>query len=176
MVPLMKFKDFVWTKNPEKLSVSITREVKELQIPFYGAVMQDYGAKKRVISGEGEFVGEQCLQTYQALAALFDKGDSGVLKLPDLPELVAKPVSLSYIATTRPNVLRYQFLFWEDLSQPLPTPAVNPFRFHYTVKEEEENLWLLANREHTTVEKLLQLNPQITWPSYLSVGEQVVLP
>lgn len=176
MVSLMKFKDFVWTKNPEKLSVSIKRDVKELQIPFYGAIMQDYGAKKRVISGEGEFVGDQCLQTYKALSALFEEGNSGVLKLPDLPALIAKPISLSYVATTRPNVLRYQFMFWEDLSKPLPIPEVNPYRLHYTVKEDGENLWYIANEEHTTVEELLQLNPQMKWPSCLIAGEQVILP
>lgn len=175
MFSLMQFKDFVWTKNPEKLSVSVTRDIKELEVPFYGAVMQDYGAKKRVISGEGEFSGKQCMQTYKALSDLFQDGGSGVLRLPNLPALVVKPISLSYVATTRPDVLRYKFLFWEDLNESLPASDNNPFRFYVTVKEDGESLWSIANQEHTTVEELVRLNPHIIWPSYLTAGERVVL-
>ena len=54
MVPLMRFKDFIWSKNPETFNISITRDIKELSIPFYGSVMQDYGEQKRIIKGEGE--------------------------------------------------------------------------------------------------------------------------
>ncbi len=176
MVSLMQFKNFIWTKNPEKLSVSVTRDMKELEIPFYGAVMQDYGAKKRIISGEGEFCGPQCMHTYQALSALFQQGGSGILKLPDLPALIAKPVSLSYEATTSPHVLRYKFLFWEDLAKPSPVFNGNAFRFSVLVKDDGESLWSIANREHTTVEELVRLNPQIRWPSYLHAGERVILP
>lgn len=176
MVSCMQFKDFIWTKNPEKLSVSVTRDIKELEIPFYGAVMQDYGAKKRIISGEGEFSGARCMHTYKALSALFEHGGSGMLKLPDLPDLVAKPVSLSYEATTRPDVLRYKFLFWEDLSEPLPVSDSHSFCFSVTVKDDGDSLWSIANREHTTVEELVRLNPQISWPSYLCAGERVILP
>ena len=83
MVPLMKFKDFIWSKNPETLDISITRDIKELPIPFHGSVMQDYGEQKRIIKGEGEFSGKRCMETYQKLAALFESGESGVLLLPN---------------------------------------------------------------------------------------------
>ena len=61
MVPLMRFKDFIWSKNPETFNISITRDIKELSIPFYGSVMQDYGEQKRIIKGEGEFSGKRCM-------------------------------------------------------------------------------------------------------------------
>ena len=95
MVSLMRFKDFIWSKNPETLDISITRDIKELSIPFHGSVMQDYGEQKRIIKGEGEFSGKRCMETYQKLAALFESGESGVLLLPNFPALIAKPVSLS---------------------------------------------------------------------------------
>ena len=76
MVPLMRFKDFIWSKNPETFNISITRDIKELSIPFYGSVMQDYGEQKRIIKGEGEFSGnvvwkhirswQHCLQAEKA--------------------------------------------------------------------------------------------------------------
>lgn len=176
MVPLMKFKDFVWSKNPETLSISVTRDIKELSIPFYGSMMQDYGENKRIIKGEGEFSGKRCMDTYQKLAALFERGESGVLLLPNFSPLVAKPISLSYMAVTRPDVLRYQFTFWEDSKGTVAVPETSQFHMHITVKEDGENLWTIAQKEHTTVEELLRLNPHIAWPSYLTEGLQVTLP
>ena len=170
MVPLMRFKDFIWSKNPETFNISITRDIKELSIPFYGSVMQDYGEQKRIIKGEGEFSGQRCM------AALFASGESGVLLLPNFPALIAKPVSLSYMTVTRPDILRYQFVFWEDSKNSVSVPEISRFRMHVTVKEDGENLWTIAQKEHTTVEELLRLNPHIVWPSYLTEGLQVTLP
>ena len=176
MVPLMKFKDFIWSKNPETFNISITRDIKELSIPFHGSVMQDYGEQKRIIKGEGEFSGKRCMETYQKLAALFESGESGVLSLPNFPAFIAKPVSLSYMTVTRPDILRYQFVFWEDSKNSVSVPQISRFRMHVTVKEDGENLWTIAQKEHTTVEELLRLNPHIVWPSYLTEGLQVTLP
>lgn len=176
MVPLMKFKDFIWSKNPETVNISITRDIKELSMPFHGSVMQDYGEQKRIIKGEGEFSGKRCMETYQKLAALFERGESGVLLLPNFSPLVAKPISLSYQSVTRPDVLRYQFVFWEDSRNSVVVPETSQFRMHVTVKEDGENLWAIVQREHTTVEELLRLNPHIVWPSYLKEGLQVTLP
>ena len=116
------------------------------------------------------------METYQKLAALFESGESGVLLLPNFPALIAKPVSLSYVAVTRPDILRYRFVFWEDSRNSVAVPETSQFRMHVTVKEDGENLWTIAQKEYTTVEELLQLNPHIVWPSYLTEGLQVTLP
>ena len=147
-----------------------------MPIPFHGSVMQDYGEQKRIIKGEGEFSGKRCMETYQKLAALFESGESGVLLLPNFPALIAKPVSLSYVAVTRPDILRYQFVFWEDSRNSVAAPETSQFCIHVTVKEDGENVWTIAQKEHTTVEELLRLNPHIVWPSYLTKGMQVTLP
>ena len=116
------------------------------------------------------------METYQKLAALFESGESGVLLLPNFPALIAKPVSLSYVAVTRPDILRYQFVFWEDSRNSVAAPETSQFCIHVTVKEDGENVWTIAQKEHTTVEELLRLNPHIVWPSYLTKGMQVTLP
>ncbi len=113
------------------------------------------------------------METYQKLAALFESGESGVLSLPNFPAFIAKPVSLSYMTVTRPDILRYQFVFWEDSKNSVSVPEISRFRMHVTVKEDGENLWTIAQKEHTTVEELLRLNPHIVWPSYLTEGLQV---
>ena len=145
MVSLMRFKDFIWSKNPETLDISITRDIKELSIPFHGSVMQDYGEQKRIIKGEGVFSGKRCMETYQKLAALFESGESGVLLLPNFPALIAKPVSLSYVAVTRPDILRYRFVFWDDRRHSVADPETSQLRLPGTVKEEGESRWSFAH-------------------------------
>ncbi len=175
MLALMKFRDFVWSKNPEELTVSVTRDIKELPLPFHGSVMQDYGAQKRIIKGEGEFCGKRCMDTYQRLADLFAQGESGVLILPGFSPMRAKPVSLSCEAVTRPDMLRYAFTFWEEKENTAAAPTVL-FHEQTAVTADGESLWTIARRAHTTVETLLRLNPHIAWPGYLTEGLQVVLP
>ena len=51
----MKYGEYVWPHNPEHLTVSCRRAVRELQAPFAGSILQDYGVQKRVVEGEGEF-------------------------------------------------------------------------------------------------------------------------
>ena len=80
------------------------------------------------------------------------------------------------MTVTRPDILRYQFVFWEDSRNSVAVPETSQFRMHVTVKEDGENLWTIAQKEHTTVEELLRLNPHIVWPSYLTEGLQVTLP
>ena len=80
------------------------------------------------------------------------------------------------MTVTRPDILRYQFVFWEDSRDFTSVPETSQFRMHVTVKEDGENLWTIAQKEHTTVEELLRLNPHIMWPSYLMKGVQVTLP
>ena len=48
----------------------------------------------------------------------------------------AKPVSLSYMTVTRPDILRYQFVFWEDSKNSVSVPEISRFRMHVTVKED----------------------------------------
>ena len=172
MLPFMQFRSFVWPKNPEKLSVALARDLKEFSVPFHAAVVQDFGEKKRIVSGEGEFTGERCFQVYRQLQALFVDGQDGLLILPGFSPMNAKPVSLSYSAAKRPALLRYQFAFWvlEDNLQDAFAPRV------VLVGEQQRNLWDIANAYHTSVELLLPLNPHLRWLSCLTPGELVFLP
>ena len=52
----------------------------------------------------------------------------------------------SYMTVTRPDILRYQFVFWEDSKNSVSVPEISRFRMHVTVKEDGENLWTIAKR------------------------------
>lgn len=173
MLQRMQFRDFVWPKNPETLKVVTARELKTLNVPFELPLLQDFGRKKRVITGQGEFVGTQYMEWYGKLETLFAAGESGVLILPQGEPVVAKPVQLTYEAARREELVRYQFTFWEE-RESVPETAVH--KAFVTVKETGESLWSIANRVRTTVERLVACNQQLAWCSYLTAGERVYLP
>jgi len=171
---LMKFKSFQWSHNPAKLNVTSERNIRELRMPFLGGVLQDCGSKKRVITGEGEFNGSNCLLDYQQLSALFSAGGSGLLSLPGVEPFMATLVSLELIGNAQPNCIAYRFVFWED--QSAKANLVQNTQLACRICTQDENLWEIATTYGTTVEKLIQLNPQVKWPNQLDEGEQVVLP
>lgn len=171
---LMKFKSFQWPHNPAKLNVANERDIRELRMPFSGGALQDYGSKKRVVTGEGEFNGSSCLADYQQLSALFSAGSTGLLSLPGMEPFMATLFSLELIGKAQPNSIAYRFVFWEDQSAKTDLVPSTQHACHICTKDE--NLWSIAALNGTTVEKLAQLNPQIKWPNQLEEGEQVVLP
>lgn len=170
---MMKFKNFQWPQNPAELHAARERNIRELRIPFMGGILQDYGRKKRVITGAGEFNGSRCLSEYQQLEALFAAGGSGLLSLPGAEPFMATLVSLEKIEKPMPNCVTYRFVFWEDQSAAV-TAQTSQHSFH--ICEKDENLWQIAAAYATTVEKLTALNPQIPWPNQLEEGERVILP
>ena len=58
-LPAMRFKGFSWPKNPGKLKMETQRDLKEHTLPYAGSLVQDYGRKRRKISGEGVFLGRR---------------------------------------------------------------------------------------------------------------------
>ena len=55
----------------------------------------------------------------------------------------------------------------------LSVPEISRFRMHVTVKEDGENLWTIAQKEHTTVEELLRLNQMCIRDSYRALEQGV---
>jgi hypothetical protein len=143
-------------------------------VPYCGGILQDYGCKRRVVAGEGEFNGINCLSDYQRLEAVFSAGGSGLLSLPNVEPFMATLISLELIGKAQPNCVAYRFVFWED--QNIKTNQTQSTQHHSYTCAQGENLWKIAAENGTTVANLIQLNPQIKWPNQLNEGEQVVLP
>ena len=70
----MQYKDYIWSYKPKTINIFSERDVKESTIPYYGNEFQDYGRKKRIVKGIGEFFGNDCLDQYNALFNIFKSG------------------------------------------------------------------------------------------------------
>lgn len=169
----MKYGEYVWPHNPEKLTVTCRREVKELHAPFSGSILQDYGVQKRVVEGEGEFYGGNCITQFHKLYAVLEKTERDVLTLPNVPPFYARFLSLEMIGNPEPDLVRYRFVFWEDGTA---EAVQNSLSGQFYECAEGDDLWKIATSYSVTVDQLLEKNPHIRWPNYLQKGERLVIP
>lgn len=78
----MKYKDFTWPHNPRTYTIEYRREMGVHKVPFGRYHMQDLGLTRRVMKGEGEFVGPGAYEQFKALAAVFYSDGPGALIHP----------------------------------------------------------------------------------------------
>ena len=172
MYSTMQYKDYVWTNNPKTINISSERDIKESIIPYCGNEFQDYGRKKRIVNGSGEFFGSDCLDQYNALFNVFKSGTLGYLSLPNVSPFLATFKSLKIEGKPKPNVLSYSFEFWEYIKKEnIDIKTFN--KFHEVL--ENETLWDISYLYDIEIEKLLTLNKNIKNPNDLTVGERVYL-
>lgn len=167
----MQYKNYIWTHNPKNIEILGNRDVKENTLPYFGSVFQDYGRKKRIVKGIGEFFGSDCLSQYDTLFSLFKEGGEGFLFLPKISPFLAIFKILSLVDEPAPNVVKYSFEFWECISE---KPKITNL-FNYHIVSGNETLWDIAYLYNVKIENLLYLNKNIKSPNNLTTGEKVLL-
>lgn len=187
----MQFKNFVWPHNPRVYNIDYRREMALHKLPFGRYHLQNLGQTRRVMQGEGEFVGPDAYRDFKRLASLFYEETPGVLIHPIWQSTKAYFVELSLQEEPREDYVQYRFVFWEcpeessgaslialggtasaerEGGQGEVAPTQN-VRYHMVQKGE--SLWKIAGNYGLTVAGLLQLNPQIKNPNLVHPGEQV---
>ena len=169
---LMRFQDYTWKHNPKTIQVDYRREVKEWKLPGQGNLLQDMGPGKRIVTGEGELFGEDCLTQFQALAALCEQGGTGFLILPDSTGFEASLISLTMAGQAGPDIVSYRFEFWEQVGERL---SVTREGEDYHTVREGETLWDIAELYGISASELARLNPNVKRPDRLTPGEKVAL-
>ena len=133
--------------------------------------------------GEGEFVGPDAYAQFGALANVFYSQGSGPLIHPLWQAAKAYFVELSLRQEPRPDYVSYSFVFWEDLEyysdvveksvQTQQNAQADGAEKLVYIVVKGDTLWGIAQKHKTTVEALLQLNPQIKNPNLIRVGQEV---
>lgn len=164
----MRYKGYKWQHNPASLTVTTKGEIKEQRLLQKQSIVNDLGSNARVIKGTGQLVGKDCITQYCQLLRLQSKGGSGVLSLPDTLPFYAFFKSIELSCDPTPEVVTYNFEFVEDLSsEPIKSQSV------YCTVENGETLWDISYKYDISIEKLVELNPQISRVDELALGEQV---
>lgn len=167
----MSYKGYTWKYNPKRLEINQVRNIKEHTLPFVGNIYQDFGNKKRIVKGIGEFFGEDCVEQYNELKTVFDKGGSGYLSIPSINSFLAIFYSLDLVRKSEPNVIEYSFEFWEEIEENTTASLLRDTKYHSV--EAGETMWSIAYKYGISVSKLRELNPEIKRPEDLSKIESV---
>lgn len=180
----MRYKDYVWPHNPKIYSISYERKIAVHKIPFGRYSMQDMGMTYRVLSGEGEFIGNGAYDEFKKLATVFYDGAPGILVHPVWQSASAYFVSLSLKQQPLSDYVSYTFEFWERMINAEPaltkmkstvqagTASVVNSTNTYTA-EPGDSLWAIANRFGITLQKIIELNPQIKNPNLIYAGQLI---
>ena len=186
----MQYKGFVWPHNPRTYTIRYERQVAVHKVPFGRYAMQDLGMGRRILEGEGAFLGPDAYDTFKALVSVVYEGGPGTLVHPVWQSASAYFVRLSLTQEPRPDYVGYAFTFWEDFggchqslrvrggggsaTLTLPSPAPRPAEEEtYHTMVQGETLWGVAAALGTTVEDLLALNPRVGNPNSVTAGERV---
>jgi len=188
----MRYKTYTWPHNPRIYTIDFSRCLVQNKVPFGLYHLQDLGRQRRIMRGEGEFAGPEAYRKFGELANVFYSEGPGLLIHPLWQISNAYFVELSLKQEPRPDYVSYSFTFWEDLgyydvklkqvaqaknssttaTTKANTSGLTGAKVKYRVMKGD-TLWDLARRYGTTVEQLVELNPQIKNPSHITVGQEV---
>ena len=181
----MRFKNFVWPHNPRVYSITFERKLAVHKIPFGRHKIQSLGQTRRVLKGEGEFVGEGAYDTFKALASVFYEETPGVLVHPVWMTTTAWFTGLELRQAPRRDYVAYSFEFWEVIDgtgdtklavRAAETPNQNAGNeqageWHTVVRGD--TLWALARRYGVALSRIIELNPGIRTPNLIYPGQKV---
>ena len=185
----MRFKDFVWPHNPRVYAITYERKLAVHKIPFGRHYIQSLGQTRRVLKGEGEFVGEGAYDTFKKLATVFYDETPGVLVHPVWMTTTAWFAGLELRQEPRRDYVAYSFEFWEVVGgNNTPTLTARKVetagtagtadagsrqeaQWHTVVRGD--TLWGISRRYGVALDRLIALNPDIRNPNLIYVGQKV---
>lgn len=184
----MRFKDYVWPHNPRTYTIEYQRRLAVQELPYGSYRFQELGQRYRMMKGEGEFVGEGAYEEFKKLASVYYLPGPGTLIHPVWQTAQVYFTQLSLAQEPRADYVRYTFTFLEcPFDEVEETGWVNPNAGgeaaetagggvgggQYYMVGKGDTLWAIARRFGLTLEKLIELNPQIKNPNRIYAGERV---
>lgn len=183
----MQFKDYRWPHNPKTYTIEYRRAMAVHKIPFGRYALQNLGMNRRVIKGEGEFVGEGAYEEFRKLAAVFYLEGAGMLAHPVWQSIRAHFVELTLLQEPKTDYVGYSFTFWEDYdgyatslkkvttdtssTEGKSDSGAAKQQYHTVITGD--TLWGISKRYSLNLDQILTLNPQIKNPNRIVAGQQV---
>lgn len=164
---LLRYKSFVFDKNPAEITFKGEKILNTEHIPFSGSFLRENGAKPKIIKSSGSFSGENRLNRSLEIQKLFDKGGDGMLFLSDLPPVNAVMSSLSVYEKSGSTDIFYDIEFYEV---PAEKEEIGE---KYIIAREGDSLWSISAKYDIDIEKLLELNPLCIDPCDVSEGGKI---
>lgn len=167
----MRFCGYAFEHNPAKLTIAAAARIRAILPPGSLPDSLCLGRGLRIVKGEGELAGADCLSRYERLRALCESGKKGILALPGVKAMTAVLSELHLIAEPLEDVIGYSFTFTEARGEGSAVSGADV----YVVQEDGESLWDIAYTYGIGIDELVRLNPQIALIGNLDENERVRL-
>lgn len=188
----MRYKNYVWPHNPRSYSITYHRRLTAREVPYGYYVLQNLGQGMRVMKGSGEFVGEGAYEEFKRLATVYYDGGEGVLVHPCWQSAHVYFAALSLAQAPRPDYVLTPLNSGRAVicmnrscrkQQRAPRLHLGPSagsgggrtagQVCYHTVRKGETLWGIARRYGISLEVLLEWNPGIKNPNYITMGQKV---
>lgn len=152
----MSFRDFIFPINPQIIRIRNENNLSSELTAGGGASISCNGEKPAVISGSGQFTGDDCVQTFERLRAEMNRG--GMLYIPAGKPVFAYLRALELICEDVEGAVRYSFEFVKGIAD----KCCGEKRVIYG--DDESCLWDYSYRYDIPVTVLMRLNTHIRRP------------
>lgn len=169
MNSLIRFKSYELEHNPETLLITSRKNIAGQNVLNSKSVLRETGDNSRIITGEGDIHGNNCIYKFVRLFKLKEESGSGILSLPGIKPFYAFFESLEFSADPTPELISYKFVFREDCSKQKSLLVAN--KFYNT--ESGEDLWDVAYKFSIPIEILVKLNPDLKSVNDIEEGRAV---
>lgn len=164
----MRFGDFVWPVNPEKIKTVNETQFSSTLLPFSTAFSEPTVLKPRRVTGSGSFNKETSLFYIEKLRILQKNCQAMMLVLPTAEEFECVLSSLSVYLNEDMSV-DYEFEFVEaDTSKDSFVASGS------TDVIGGETVYEICERTGITLQRLLALNPEIKDPYVIEQGSVLI--
>ncbi len=165
----LKYKDFEFLQNPQKISVKKSKSIALKPIPGLGTAAQEICGDAAVIKISGRFYGQEGEAAVKKLYALQSQKHAGALFLPGGDYFNAFFISFEATRNATENYISYSAQFTEA-----QTGKSADLICKSTVARENENAFEIAARCGVSVEDIMRLNCFKT-PFDVPLGARVII-
>lgn len=166
----MSFGNFIFPVNPYLIKISHKRKVSKRSVPYGEDFVCDTGKNVRLISGEGEFYGENALSDFEKLRTMLERNNREILYVPSQKPVFAYFTELEMLGSDLEGVIKYSFSFTESRENN------DPEELAYVLADGVHSLWDYACMSGENIELLRELNLDIMRPDIpLEAGRRIVL-
>lgn len=164
----MSYRDFVFPNNPQVINIKHSRKISKFNIPNGNDFIGDFGSGSRIISGMGEFFGNNAENDFNNLKSIFEKGGGGILYIPSQKPIYAVFQSLELIGEDIEGVIKYKFSFIESFDN------VIGCKNGILYADGKSCLWDYSYQNDISIENLVKINPDIMRPDIdIECGKRV---
>lgn len=149
----MTYKGFEFDINPSSVKLELSKANSSFVIPFKRNKSREISELPMTLIGKGRLSGADAREKSQELISVFKKSGSAYVFSPVLTPIKAYFTSLEFGVSAGDDSIEYSFKFTEDTGSKKAM-----YDFGYTLAERGENLFDIANRTDTSVERLFELN------------------